>query len=92
MKTNPDYTLRDIAGETIIVNQGSSHTDMTRIISLNASARLLWENLEGRDFTLADAVQVLVGHYGIDPAQAEADAARWVEQMEACGGVLRREV
>lgn len=87
MKTNPDYTLRSIAGETIIVNQGVSHTDMTRIISLNASARLLWENLEGRDFTLADAARVLTEHYDIDGHQAEADAARWVEQMKACGGI-----
>lgn len=88
MKTNPDYTLRNIAGETIIVNQGGSHTDLTRIISLNASARLLWECLEGKEFALADAARVLTEHYGIDDRQAEADAARWVERMKDCGGIL----
>jgi len=34
MKINPNYKLRSIAGETIVVNQGISGTDMTRIISL----------------------------------------------------------
>ena len=43
MKINPNYKLRSIAGETIVVNQGTTGMDMTRIISLNVSARLLYE-------------------------------------------------
>lgn len=87
MKTNPQYTLRTVAGETVIVSQGRTHADLTRIISLNASARLLWEELAGREFTTEEAAEVLVQHYGIDRAQAQADAAVWVEKMTACGAV-----
>ena len=43
MKINPNYKLREIADETIVVNQGATHVDMTRIISLNATARMLYE-------------------------------------------------
>lgn len=39
MKINKNYKLRQVAGETIVVNQGKGGTDMTRIISLNDSAR-----------------------------------------------------
>lgn len=88
MKINPDYTLRDIAGETIIVNQGSTHTDMTRIISLNASARLLWERLSEKDFCIDDAARILTEEYGISKEQATTDATHWAERLQACGGIL----
>ena len=50
MKLNPHFKLRSIAGETIIVNQGVPDTDLTRIISFNFSACLLWKRLSGKDF------------------------------------------
>ena len=84
MKINSNYKLRDIAGETIVVNQGSTGTDMTRIISLNASARLMYEQLSGKEFTLEDASKVLVDTYHIDPQQALVDAGKWVEALRNC--------
>lgn len=54
MKLNPHFKLRSIAGETIIVNQGVPDTDLTRIISFNFSACLLWKRLSGKDFTLQE--------------------------------------
>ena len=58
MKLNPHFKLRSIAGETIIVNQGVPDTDLTRIISFNFSACLLWKRLSGKDFTLQEAALV----------------------------------
>lgn len=84
MRINSNYKLREIAGETIVVNQGKAGTDMTRIISLNASAKLMYEQLSGRDFTMEDAAKVLVDAYGIDGAQALKDAAVWVEALQQC--------
>ena len=55
MKLNPHFKLRSIAGEIIIVNQGVPDTDLTRIISFNFSACLLWKRLSGKDFTLQEA-------------------------------------
>ena len=59
MKINPIYKLRSIAGETIVVNQGTAGMDMTRIISLNASAKLLYESLAEKEFTTEDAAHIL---------------------------------
>lgn len=84
MKINTHYKLREIAGETIVVNQGTSATDMTRIISLNSSAKLLYEQLAGKEFTLEDAAKVLVDTYHIDNNQALADAEKWVEALCKC--------
>lgn len=58
MKLNPHFKLRSIAGETIIVNQGVPDTDLTRIISFNFSACLLWKRLSGKDFTLRGSLGV----------------------------------
>ena len=85
MKINSNYKLRSIAGETIVVNQGVTGADMTRIISLNASAKLLYEQLLGKEFTLEDAAKVLVDTYGIGSEQALADAEKWAGALRKCG-------
>ena len=85
MKINSNYKLRSIAGETIVVNQGKTGTDMTRIISLNASAKLLYEQLLDKNFTLEDAAKVLTDTYGIDHVQAMVDAGKWVDALRKSG-------
>ena len=85
MKINSHYKLREVAGETIVVNQGTTGMDMTRIISLNASARLLYESLANKDFTLEDAAQILSDTYGIPAEVAKKDAQVWVEALQKCG-------
>lgn len=85
MRINPNYKIRKIAGETIIVNQGTAHVDMTRIISLNSTACMLYQALAGREFTAEDAAKVLVDAYGIGDEQALADAGKWVESLKGCG-------
>ena len=85
MKINPNYKLREIAGETIVVNQGAANVNMTRIISLNASARCLYEELAGKEFTIADAVAVLTSFYTVDEEQAKRDAEAWADTLKRCG-------
>lgn len=85
MKLNSNFKLRDLAGETIIVRQGTPDLDLTRIISFNPSARLLWEHLAGKDFTLEDAAEILQTHYDIPPHQSRSDAEAWAEALRKCG-------
>ena len=85
MKINSNYKLREVAGETIVVNQGTAGMDMTRIISLNASAKLLYESLAEKEFTTEDAADVLTATYGIGREQALKDAQVWVEALQKCG-------
>ena len=85
MKINSNYKIREVAGETIVVNQGTTGMDMTRIISLNTSARLLYESLANKDFTLEDAAQILSETYGIPAEVAKKDAQVWVEALQKCG-------
>ena len=85
MKIKSDYKIREIAGETIIVNQGTASVNMTKIISLNATARMLYETLAEKEFSLEDAAQVLVSTYSISNEQALKDAATWINDLKNCG-------
>lgn len=84
MKIKQQYKVREMAGEHVVIMQGSYGADMTRIISLNESALYLWSELVGKEFTLEDVANLLTEYYGIDDAIAERDALHWVERLEEC--------
>lgn len=85
MKIKSNFKIREIAGESIIVNQGQVGADLTRIISLNSSAKYLYEALEGREFELEDVANALVEYYGIEKEMALTDGAKWIESLKGCG-------
>lgn len=85
MKIKENYKVREVAGENLVIGQGASHSDMTKIISLNSTAVFLWEQLSGKEFTLEEAASLLVGKFGIDTAQALSDVKAWTDQMKGEG-------
>ena len=85
MRIRQGCKVREIAGENVVVMQGQSGTDFTRIITLNDSALLLWQSLEGKDFATEDVTLVLTDNYEVDATTAARDAATWVERMTECG-------
>lgn len=84
MKIKSVYKIREVLGEHIVVAQGTLNADMTKVISLNETAVLLWNELADKDFTCDDAADVLVNTYGIERERALADAGRWIEKMKEC--------
>ena len=85
MKIKDNYKVREIAGENLIVKQGESQADMTKVISLNNTALLLWKELQGNDFSLEDAAHVLIERYSIPKELALVDAQKWVDALDSCG-------
>ena len=73
-----------MAGENVVIMQGTVGSDMTRIISLNDSSLLLWNELQDKEFEIDDVANILVENYGIDLATAERDAKAWVEKLQEC--------
>ena len=85
MKIKQQYQVRSIAGENVVILQGRYGADLTRIITLNDSALLLWNEVAGRDFSVADIVAILQEHYDVDAATAQRDSELWVAKMKECG-------
>lgn len=85
MKIKSEYKVRQIAGENVVILQGCGNSDMTKIITLNDSALLLWNQLESEDFSVEDAVAVLCENYEVEESLAKSDAQAWVKRMQECG-------
>jgi len=84
MKIDSRYKVREMVGEHVVIMQGRHGADMTRIISLNATSLYLWNELQGRDFSVADVVSLLTGAYEVDEVTAGRDAAAWIAKLEEC--------
>lgn len=85
MKIKENCKVRKVAGENLVIGQGATHSDLTKIISLNSTALYLWEQLVGKEFTIEEAARLLVEKFGIDNAQALSDVKAWTDQMMAEG-------
>lgn len=85
MKIKQEYKVREIAGENVVIMQGCQGADLTQIVTLNASALVLWNALSGKEFTVAEAAEVLVQNFEVESDVALRDATAWVERMSECG-------
>lgn len=88
MKINPVYKVRNVAGENMILLQGKTGGDMTRVVAFNASALLLWNTLYEQEFQLSDAVRILLSTYEVDESTAIVDAERWISVLRENGLLL----
>lgn len=85
MKFKEGYKVRDIAGEHVVIMQGRFGSDMTRVIALNETSLLLWNELQDKEFDIDTVKQVLLDNYDVDAETAELDAKAWIEKLEECG-------
>ena len=84
MKFKEGYKVRNIAGESVVIMQGRFGADMTRVIALNSTSLLLWENLQGIDFTVETVKDILLENFDIPEDIAAHDAEAWVEKLHEC--------
>lgn len=66
MRIKPGFRLTDICGTNILIAEGQENIDFSNIISMNESAKLLWENIADKDFTIDDLARILTDNYQID--------------------------
>lgn len=84
MKIKEGFILRSICGEYVVVGEGLAQVNFNKMLSLNASAAYLWEEVQGKEFTQQDLVQLLLDKYEVSPQQAAADIdklmATWCQE------------
>ena len=81
MRFDERKKVRTVAGENIVIMQADGEADMTKVVALNESAMLLYEQLKGKEFAVADVARVLTDEYEVDEATALADAEALVASM-----------
>lgn len=81
MRFDERKKVRTVAGENIVIMQADGEADMTKVVALNESAMLVYEQLKGKEFAVADVARVLTDEYDVDEATAMADAEVLVASM-----------
>lgn len=83
MKLKEGFRLRNLCREYIVVAEGLQQVNFNKMIALNATAAYLWQNVEGKDFTVQDLADLLTAEYEVDAETALKDsetiAQKWIE-------------
>lgn len=88
MKIKDGFELRMICGESIVMAVGKDNADFTKLLSLNDSAALIWNELVDEDeFTLDDMVEVLLDNYEVEEETARQDCEDILDEWKSIGVV-----
>ena len=79
MKLKEGFVLQEVAGETVVLPVGAD-LDMNMMITLNDTARFLWEHLE-KETTQEELVDALLGEYGVDRGTDHTCVADFMEKL-----------
>lgn len=85
MRIKDGFTLRTICGEHVVVGEGLAMVNFNKLLSLNASAAYLWEQVQGRDFTEEDLVALLTDKYEVSADQARQDVDKMLQTWKEEG-------
>lgn len=87
MKTNPDFILRQIAGENILVPCGEAAKRINGLINLNSTAAFIWKNLDEVQ-NLDELAARVMEEFEVDGETAERDVKGLTRELAMLGMVL----
>ena len=85
MRLIEGLVLRPLGRDFIVTGEGLSRVDFSKVVSMNATAAYLWEQIQGRVFTPEDMVSLLTARYDVDPAQARVDVEKLLDRWRQAG-------
>lgn len=84
MKRNQNYVVKELMGSFVLVPLGQAAIDFNGVITLNETAKFMWEAAEG-DFTAADLEKALIKKYEIDSQTAKKAAESFINTLKEEG-------
>ena len=85
MRTKKGFKLCEVCGEKILLAEGVENIDFSDIISMNVSSAYLWEQVDGKDFTVEEMARLLTEQYEVEETVALEDAKELANQWFKCG-------
>lgn len=85
MRTKKGLVMRTLGNEFILVDEGSNLEGFNRMISLNASAALLWEAVQDIEFDANTLAGILQDNYDITREVAERDITALLKSWREAG-------
>ena len=80
MRIVPGFVVRQIVGENVAIPSGAAARQLSGLLSLNGSGKLLFDLLQTEQ-TQESLVNALLDTYEIDAATAEADVAEFLQYL-----------
>ena len=80
MKTNKEYMLREIAGETVLVPTGSASQKLNGMIRLTESAAFIWKQVDSAA-DLEEIVARVQDEYEVDEDTARRDIYGFLREL-----------
>jgi hypothetical protein len=87
MQIKKGLRIKDIAGERVLIMQGHAGVDMTKVISFNATAEWLWNQLSDKEFVTEDVSNLLIERFHLDDVIAKKDAQNWIDSLLNCNAL-----
>ena len=84
MKRSKDFLLQNVGGQDLLVPIGARVLDMNSLITLNATARLVWELL-AEDHSVESLTAGVVEHFDVDRDRARADVKAFLDELGRLG-------
>ena len=66
MKKKPGFRLNNVCGVNVLIAEGKENIDFSNIVSMNDTAKFLWESIGEEEFTAEELAKRLVDNYEID--------------------------
>ena len=85
MKLIEGLVLRPLGKDYIVTGEGLARVDFSKVVSLNATAAWLWEQIQERDFTPEDLTNLLTGRYDVDVQTARTDVEKLLASWREAG-------
>lgn len=86
MKISRCYPLRHSAGLTFSFIPANG--TISKAVSFNGPAELLWQKLEHSTFEFDNVVGILMEEYEVSLGDAQEGARQWIDQMKELGLII----
>ena len=71
MRLKEGLTVRKVGEDYVIVAPEQGMVDLSKVYSLNETAAMLWEELEGKEFSIDDMIEHIRENYDIEHISEE---------------------
>lgn len=85
---NPQYLLREIAGDFILVPVGQAAVDFNGLAAMNQTSVWLWHYLQSEK-TAEDIIRAFADEYDLSPEQSEEDVNDFLKLALEHGLILK---
>ena len=87
MKKSDSFILKEVAGNTVLVPFGEKAVSFDGIITLNDSAKFIWENTSG-EFDRDSITEIILKSYeDVEREAAEKSADKFITALKEVGAI-----